>query len=62
MSRQTVNAIKTGRDDPSLLLAVKIAELFEGSIESLFCPAEDPARHTQHFLAKGPAGTDTVLA
>jgi len=54
VSRQTVNAIETGRDDPSLLLAVKIAELFESSIESLFLPAEDPARHTQHLLARGP--------
>jgi putative transcriptional regulator len=43
VSRQTVNAIETGRYDPSLPLAFKIAELFESPIESLFFPTEDPA-------------------
>lgn len=38
VSRQTVNAIETGRYDPSLPLAFKIAELFEERIESLFFP------------------------
>jgi putative transcriptional regulator len=42
VSRQTVNAIETGRYDPSLPLAFKIAELFDGSIESLFFPTGDP--------------------
>jgi putative transcriptional regulator len=45
VSRQTVNAIETGRYDPSLPLAFKIAELFEGPIESLFFPTQDPAHH-----------------
>lgn len=45
VSRQTINAIETGRYDPSLPLAFKIAELFEGSIESLFFPTQDPAHH-----------------
>jgi putative transcriptional regulator len=36
VSRQTVNAIETGRYDPSLPLAFKIAEVFENPIESLF--------------------------
>jgi putative transcriptional regulator len=40
VSRQTVNAIETGRYDPSLPLAFKIAELFEERIESLFFPDE----------------------
>jgi putative transcriptional regulator len=44
VSRQTVNAIETGRYDPSLPLAFKIAEVFEGSIESLFFPGE-PSAH-----------------
>ena len=35
VSRQTVNAIETGRYDPSLPLAFKIARLFERSIETL---------------------------
>jgi len=38
VSRQTVNAIETGRYDPSLPLAFKIAALFELSIEDVFSP------------------------
>ncbi len=38
VSRQTVNAIETGRYDPSLPLAFKIASVFEAGIESLFFP------------------------
>ena len=38
VSRQTVNAIETGRHDPSLPLAFKIAEVFEARIEDLFIP------------------------
>jgi Predicted transcriptional regulators len=38
VSRQTVNAIETGRYDPSLPLAFKIAEVFGERIESLFIP------------------------
>lgn len=41
VSRQTVNAIETGRYDPSLPLAFKIARVFESSIEALFQPAEE---------------------
>jgi putative transcriptional regulator len=36
VSRQSVNAIETGRYDPSLPLAFKIAELFDRPIESIF--------------------------
>jgi len=36
VSRQSVNAIETGRYDPSLPLAFKIAELFDLSIEDIF--------------------------
>jgi len=36
ISRQSVNAIETGRYDPSLPLAFKIARLFEMSIEDVF--------------------------
>ena len=38
VSRQTVNAIETGRYDPSLPLAFKIAEVFAHSIEAIFHP------------------------
>ena len=41
VSRQTVNAIETGRYDPSLPLAFKIANVFGEPIESLFTPAVD---------------------
>ncbi|WP_439470954.1 helix-turn-helix transcriptional regulator [Brevundimonas sp.] len=36
VSRQTVNALETGRYDPSLPLAFKIAKVFEQPIESIF--------------------------
>jgi len=36
VSRQTVNALETGKYDPSLPLAFKIARLFETTIESVF--------------------------
>ncbi|HVI56926.1 MAG TPA: helix-turn-helix transcriptional regulator [Luteibacter sp.] len=38
VSRQTVNAIETGKYDPSLPLAFRIAGLFGLSIESIFTP------------------------
>jgi putative transcriptional regulator len=38
VSRQTVNAIETGRYDPSLPLAFKIAALFGRRIEEIFSP------------------------
>ena len=40
VSRQTVNAIETGKYDPSLPLAFKIARLFGQAIESIFEPGE----------------------
>lgn len=40
VSRQTVNAIETGKYDPALPLAFKIAQLFEMSIEDIFVPEE----------------------
>ncbi|MDF2180240.1 helix-turn-helix transcriptional regulator [Aliiglaciecola sp. CAU 1673] len=40
VSRQTVNAIETGKFDPSLPLAFKLSRLFGLPIEAIF---EDPA-------------------
>ena len=40
VSRQTVNAIETGRFDPSLPLAFKIGDVFGEPIESLFFPGD----------------------
>jgi putative transcriptional regulator len=42
VSRQSVNAIETGRFDPSLPLAFKLARLFKSSIEEIF--TEEPAQ------------------
>jgi putative transcriptional regulator len=39
VSRQSVNAIETGRYDPSLPLAFRIARLFDAPIEAIFTDA-----------------------
>ena len=39
VSRQTVNALETGKYDPSLPLAFRIARLFDARIEDIFFPA-----------------------
>ena len=36
VSRQSVNAIETGKFDPSLPLAFRLARLFEMTIEEIF--------------------------
>lgn len=41
VSRQTVNAIETGRYDPSLPLAFKIAHVFAMPIEEIFMADSD---------------------
>ena len=41
VSRQTINAIETGKYDPSLPLAFKMAALFEMPIEEIFEPEPD---------------------
>jgi putative transcriptional regulator len=38
VSRQTVNALETGKYDPSLALAFRIAQLFDRRIEDVFFP------------------------
>lgn len=40
VSRQSVNAIETGKFDPSLPLAFKLAKLFETTIEAIFLNEE----------------------
>lgn len=44
VSRQTVNALETGKYDPSLPLAFKIARLFAMPIEAIFQPDEAEIR------------------
>lgn len=43
ISRQSVNAIETGRYDPSLPLAFRIAALFAMRIEEIFSSDEEAA-------------------
>ncbi len=38
VSRQTINAIETGRYMPSLPLALALARYFETSVEDMFTP------------------------
>lgn len=45
VSRQTINALETGKYDPSLPLAFKIAAVFERSIEEIFDPTDDTSSH-----------------
>jgi putative transcriptional regulator len=40
VSRQSVNAIETGKYDPSLPLAFRIARLFDLPVEAIFLPDE----------------------
>jgi putative transcriptional regulator len=48
VSRQAVNAIETGKYDPSLPLAFKIGRLFGLPVEEIFSPDDQqPATH-QH--------------
>ena len=43
VSRQTVNALETGRYDPSLPLAFSISKLFAKTIEEIFQPDQESA-------------------
>jgi len=47
VSRQSVNAIETGKYDPSLPLAFRIAELFALAIEDIFV---SPSRHSSKAI------------
>lgn len=47
VSRQSVNAIETGRSDPSLALAFRIAELFGLGVEEVFSA---PSRHQSRAI------------
>lgn len=42
VSRQTINAIETGKFDPSLPTAFRLARLFELSIEEIFADEPGP--------------------
>jgi putative transcriptional regulator len=42
VSRQTVNAVETGRYDPSLPLALRLAKLFGSAVPELFIDNWEP--------------------
>jgi putative transcriptional regulator len=44
VSRQSVNAVETGKFDPSLPLAFRLARLFELKIEEIF--TDEPVDHS----------------
>lgn len=46
VSRQTINAIEKGKYDPSLPLAIKISQLFDCPIETIFFFAENSEQRT----------------
>ncbi len=55
VSRQTINALETGKYDPSLSLAFKIAHLFNMRVEEIFEPginsdeaSSKPTSHNQY--------------
>tara|TARA_B100000427_G_scaffold150046_1_gene124881 strand:+ start:1517 stop:1714 length:198 start_codon:yes stop_codon:yes gene_type:complete len=41
VSRQTINAIETGKFDPSLTLTIKITRFFNKSLEEIFIMGEE---------------------
>jgi putative transcriptional regulator len=43
VSRQTINSIETGKYDPSLPLAFKLAGIFDLKIEDVFRPEDGQA-------------------
>lgn len=45
VSRQSVNAIETGKYDPSLPLAFRLARLFNTTIEAIFDGTPDSNPH-----------------
>jgi putative transcriptional regulator len=47
VSRQTVNAIETGKYDPSLPLAFAMADVFQVRIEEIFRPEPKPSERSQ---------------
>lgn len=54
VSRQTVNALETGKYDPSLPLAFKIARLFDRPIEEIFDPEAEQTSRTEPARGSHP--------
>jgi putative transcriptional regulator len=47
VSRQTISSLESGRYNPSVLLAFKLARFFNVTIEELFLYEEDVSNETQ---------------
>jgi putative transcriptional regulator len=62
VSRQTVNALETGRYDPSLPLAFRISRLFAVPIEQMFFPDEPPQGGTVDQVANNRAIASTDVS
>jgi putative transcriptional regulator len=54
VSRQTVNALETGKYDPALPLAFRIARLFSRPIEGIFTPPDAESRDAESPDAEVP--------
>lgn len=44
VSRQTISSIETGKYNPSIILAIKIARFFNCTVEEIFIYEEDPSQ------------------
>ncbi len=44
VSRQTISSIETGKYNPSIILAIKIARFFSCTVEEIFIYEEDPSQ------------------
>jgi len=55
VSRQSVNAIETGKFDPSLPLAFKLARLFDTTIEAIFSDEAEAWLHEKSQQNDKPA-------
>jgi putative transcriptional regulator len=59
VSRQTINAVETGKYDPSLTLAFDLARVFGKKIEDIFTPdanAPERARKEKRLAIDASAG------
>jgi len=52
VSRQTINAIETGKYDPSLPLALKLARLFGHAVEAIFFLDAVPAADAEVVISR----------
>ena len=62
MSRQTINAIETGKYDPSLPLALKIARLFDQPVEEIFFLDDVPAARAPRRVVVTSRGIGAIAS